>query len=54
MTADSGILLVEQNAHIGMDVADRFVVLSQGKVVRAGTRRDAVSSEDLIADYLAS
>jgi branched-chain amino acid transport system ATP-binding protein len=48
-----GILLVEQNAQIGIDVADRFVVLSQGKVVRSGTRTDGVSSEDLIAHYLA-
>jgi branched-chain amino acid transport system ATP-binding protein len=34
------ILLVEQNARFGLEVADRVYVLSDGKVVHAGTAQD--------------
>ena len=48
-----GIIIVEQNAHVGMDVADRFIVLSRGRVVQHGSQQNGVSTEELVAAYLA-
>jgi branched-chain amino acid transport system ATP-binding protein len=52
-TRGLGILLVEQNAHVGMDVADRVVVLARGKIVQQSTQKKGVSTEELMAAYLA-
>ncbi|HEY8488906.1 MAG TPA: ABC transporter ATP-binding protein [Thermaerobacter sp.] len=45
------ILLVEQNAHMALQVADRAYVLENGRVVLAGTARDLASREDVWGAY---
>jgi branched-chain amino acid transport system ATP-binding protein len=50
-----GVLLVEQQVHRALDVADRVVVLRHGSVEFAGTSAEARSKIDLIqAAYLTS
>jgi branched-chain amino acid transport system ATP-binding protein len=50
-----GVLLVEQQVHRALDVADRVVVLRHGSVEFAGTSDEAHSKIDLIqAAYLTS
>jgi branched-chain amino acid transport system ATP-binding protein len=50
-----GVLLVEQQVHRALDVADRVVVLRHGSVEFAGTSGEARSKIDLIqAAYLTS
>jgi branched-chain amino acid transport system ATP-binding protein len=46
------ILLVEQNATKALDVADRGYVLEVGVVVRSGTGRELLESEDVQRAYL--
>jgi branched-chain amino acid transport system ATP-binding protein len=47
------ILLVEQNAQIALGLADRGYVLSNGRVVGAGTTDALRADADLMARYLA-
>lgn len=37
------VLLVEQNANLALDVADRVYVMEKGRVVDAGTDRDRLA-----------
>jgi branched-chain amino acid transport system ATP-binding protein len=46
------ILLVEQNAHKALEVADRGYVLECGVVVRSGSGRELLESEDVQKAYL--
>ena len=46
------ILLVEQNAHLALDVASHGYVLEQGKVVLEGTAAALRANEDIKAFYL--
>ncbi len=46
------ILLVEQNASLALGLADRFMVLTQGRVVTAGLKTEGTSSEELFAAYV--
>lgn len=46
------ILLVEQNAHMALSVADRAYVLETGKIVLAGTAKELQESEEVKAAYL--
>ncbi|MFO1353103.1 MAG: ABC transporter ATP-binding protein, partial [Gammaproteobacteria bacterium] len=46
------ILLVEQNAHMALSVADRGYVLETGKVTVAGTPRELLDNEEVRAAYL--
>jgi branched-chain amino acid transport system ATP-binding protein len=48
------ILLVEQNAHMALEVADRAYVLEQGRVVREGAACDIQSDPAIRAAYLGS
>ena len=48
----SAILLVEQNAHMALEVADYGYVLENGRIVLSGTSRDLVENEDIEEFYL--
>jgi branched-chain amino acid transport system ATP-binding protein len=47
---DEGIsvLLVEQNAHMGLEIADRAYVLDDGGIVYAGSSRDLAADESRV------
>ncbi len=47
------ILLVEQNAHVAMSLSDRGYVLSNGRVVGAGTIDELRADEAMMQRYLA-
>jgi branched-chain amino acid transport system ATP-binding protein len=47
------ILLVEQNAHVAMSLSDRGYVLSNGRVVGAGTIAELRADEAMMQRYLA-
>lgn len=46
------ILLVEQNANMALQIADRGYVLSVGKITLAGTGKELMMSEDVRKTYL--
>lgn len=46
------ILLVEQNANLALDIADRAYVLETGKIVKEGKASDLKSDPDVKAAYL--
>ena len=46
------ILMVEQNANLALDVADRAYVLETGKIVKEGKANDLKSDPDVKAAYL--
>jgi branched-chain amino acid transport system ATP-binding protein len=46
------VLLVEQNARMGLSVADRGYVLETGKLVLSGTPDQLWSNEEIRAAYL--
>lgn len=46
------ILLVEQNANLALDVADRAYVLETGKIVKEGRAADLKTDPDVKAAYL--
>lgn len=46
------ILLVEQNANLALDIADRAYVLETGKIVKEGKASDLKADSDVKAAYL--
>jgi branched-chain amino acid transport system ATP-binding protein len=46
------VLLVEQNAHKALEVADRGYVLETGEIVQTGTGKQLLESEDVQKAYL--
>jgi branched-chain amino acid transport system ATP-binding protein len=46
------IVLVEQNRHLALDVADHVVILNTGRCVFAGPSSDVLNNEELIAQNL--
>ncbi len=46
------VLLVEQNAHKALEVAHRGYVLETGSIVKAGTGKELLESEDVQKAYL--
>lgn len=46
------VLLVEQNAHRALQVADKAVVLESGKIAIAGTADELASNEAVVSAYL--
>ena len=46
------IVLVEQNLQLALDVADQAVILNTGRCVFAGSARDILNNEELIAQNL--
>jgi branched-chain amino acid transport system ATP-binding protein len=47
-----GIVLVEQNLHLALDVADRVYILDQGRVVFHGAGEELRNDPDLTVTYL--
>jgi branched-chain amino acid transport system ATP-binding protein len=50
--AGSAILLVEQNAHMALEVADYGYVLENGRIVFSGSSHDLAENEDVKEFYL--
>ena len=46
------VLLVEQNAHMALSVADRGYVLETGHIVKEGSAQDLLSNDDVKKAYL--
>jgi len=46
------ILLVEQNAHMALSIADRAYVIETGEIVLTGSAQDLLSSEEVKKAYL--
>jgi ABC-type branched-subunit amino acid transport system ATPase component len=45
------ILLIEQNVHFALEIADRYAILKRGEITETGLRADT-ASESLISDHL--
>lgn len=50
--AGTTILLVEQNAHLALSIADRGYVIETGRVILSGSAAELQSSEEVKAAYL--
>ena len=50
--AGTTILLVEQNAHLALSIADRAYVLETGRVVLQGEAKELANSEEVRKAYL--
>ncbi|WP_040285994.1 ABC transporter ATP-binding protein [Sporosarcina koreensis] len=50
--AGTTILLVEQNAHLALSIADRGYVIETGRVILSGTAEELQSSEEVRNAYL--
>jgi len=48
------ILLVEQNAHLALQIAQRAYVLETGRVALQGEARDLLANEEMQRAYLGS
>jgi branched-chain amino acid transport system ATP-binding protein len=46
------ILLVEQNAHMALQIANRAYVLETGKIVASGFSKELIQSEAIRKAYL--
>ena len=50
--AGTAVLLVEQNAHLALGMADRAYVIEAGAIVREGTGRELIADPVVRASYL--
>lgn len=50
--AGTTILLVEQNAEMALQIADRAYVLESGRIVMTGTGKELAASEEIRKAYL--
>ena len=50
--AGTTILLVEQNAHLALSIADRAYVMETGRIVLSGTANELNESEEVKLAYL--
>jgi branched-chain amino acid transport system ATP-binding protein len=48
----TSVLLVEQNAHMALTIADRAYVLENGRIVKDGTGQDLLDDDDIREFYL--
>jgi branched-chain amino acid transport system ATP-binding protein len=48
-----GILLVEQNAEIALEVADEATIIEQGEIVHRGGAQETRSNTEVMSTYLA-
>lgn len=46
------VLLVEQNVHVGLALADRNYVINQGQIVWEGTSAELEANEEILDQYL--
>jgi branched-chain amino acid transport system ATP-binding protein len=47
-----GILLVEQNAEVALDIADEASIIEQGEIVFRGGARETKANEQIVSTYL--
>ena len=47
-----GILLVEQNAEIALEIADQATIIEQGEIVHRGTAAETRADPDIMTSYL--
>jgi branched-chain amino acid transport system ATP-binding protein len=47
-----GILLVEQNAEVALDIADEASIIEQGEIVFRGAARETKANEQVVSTYL--
>src|SRR6516165_1655634 len=47
-----GILLVEQNAEVALDIADEASIIEQGEIVFRGSARQTKANEQIVSTYL--
>ena len=52
--AGTTVLLIEQNANMALNVADRAYVIENGKIAMEGTGQELLSDEKVRAAYLGS
>ncbi len=52
LSAHTTVLLVEQNFQVASQLAERYVIIEEGRSVHAGIMADLVQSPDLIKKYL--
>jgi len=54
LNADEGltIIVVEQNAHLALQVADRGYVLDTGEIIAEGTAQELLHKPEIKAAYL--
>jgi branched-chain amino acid transport system ATP-binding protein len=50
--AGIGILMVEQNAEAGLDVADEVVAVTRGEVVYSGAAKEARNNASVLRAFL--
>ena len=48
----TSVLLVEQNAHMALSIADRAYVLENGRIVKDGTGAELIADDDIREFYL--
>jgi len=46
------ILLIEQNAHLALNLSDRVYILDQGRIVMAGNSAQLAADDGVVAHYL--
>ncbi|MBL8059044.1 MAG: ABC transporter ATP-binding protein [Anaerolineales bacterium] len=54
LTAQAAVLLVEQNFRVASQLADRYVIIEDGRSVHSGTMPDLLASPALIQKYLSA
>ncbi|WP_312907124.1 ABC transporter ATP-binding protein [Natronosalvus caseinilyticus] len=54
VSADTTMVLVEQNFPLAMDLADRFYLLDHGTVVESGSTENATADDEQIRRYLSA
>ena len=52
--AGTTILLVEQNAHMALSIANRAYVLETGRIVMEGDAKELLTNDDVRKAYLGS
>jgi branched-chain amino acid transport system ATP-binding protein len=52
LSADLAVLLVEQNFIVASQLADRYVIIEDGRSVHAGLMKDLLNDQALITKYL--
>jgi branched-chain amino acid transport system ATP-binding protein len=46
------ILLIEQNAHLALELSDRAYILDQGRIVQSGVSKEFAEDDAVVSHYL--